>query len=307
MTRSAIAVLALTVLLPAAAPPPTGAAPAFAQSPPPEASPRPAPSAAPAQVPAAAAESATPSPDDPTLTAGGALAMFMSVRHYATIRQLRAVMTPALQARFDHDSAPFAGKRTIRLCAFEFSEKDLKPAGPRRARPATTGAAGAAAPDVYLATVRSLWEDQGEAAELRTESVRIARSEQGLWRIAGLERVASDALRFRDAVPGVTALRLLLRAWARRDVAAARAYLSPAFLKRYAGRDDGLQSLLAGAEDPRHIAFQIVEMAPQGAAEAVARVRLFEASPGRPSSLEGSLHTLRMVRKGAPWLLEAWD
>jgi hypothetical protein len=296
---------AILVLLQTAALWPAGDGAVLAQSSMPAAAPEETPAAAPSAEPAA--ESATPSPDDPTLTAGGALAAFMSSRHYGTIRQLKSLMTPALQARFDHDSAPFNGKRTIRLSAFEFSEKDLRPAGPRGGRPAGQSAPGASIPEAYVATVRGLWEDQGEAVELRTESVRIARNDQGLWRIAALDRASSDALRFRDAVPGVTVLRLVLRAWARRDAKTARGYMSPAFLKRYAGRDEALEGLLAGREDPRHIAFQIVEMAAKGENEAVARVRLFETSPGRPYSLEGSVHTLRMVRKGAPWLLDAWD
>ena len=254
-----------------------------------------------------ATPSPTPAPDDPTRTAGGALAAFMSFRHYGTIRQLKALMTPALQARFDHDSTPFNGKRTIRLSAFEFSERDLRPVGSRGAKPAAQGAPGTPPAETYVAAVKGLWEDQGEAVELRTESVRIVRNEDGLWRISGLDRVASDTLKFRDAVPGVTALRLVLRAWARRDVPAARAYMSPAFLKRYAGREEALQNLIAGGDDPRHTAFQIVDLEPKGTNEAVARVRFFETSPDRPSSLEGSVRTLRMVHKGAPWLLDAWD
>src|SRR5262245_10832822 len=82
---------------------------------PPEASPSPAPT-----VEEAVEEIAPAQPDDPRLTAGGALRQFMASRDYRTIKQLRDVMTDKVQARFDHDSAPFNGKRGNRLAAFDF-------------------------------------------------------------------------------------------------------------------------------------------------------------------------------------------
>ncbi len=274
-----------------------------------------APEGSPAETPGAGAESVEPAPaaEDPTRTAGGALAAFMRLRRYLTIRELKAVMTPELQARFEHDSTPFNGKRGARIAVFDFTEKDLRAVRPsgKSVRAATAVPAGAASdapgPAAYLATVRSVWEDQGEAVEQRVESVRIAQREDGLWRVASLERVSSDPLRFKEAVPGVTALRLVLRAWVGRDPAATRGNLTAGFLKRYEGREGALKDLFAGANDPRHVAYQILEMKPQGAAVVVARVKLFEASPGRPSPLDGSVHALRLVRKGPPWLLDAWD
>ena len=102
---------------------------------------------------------ATPAPEDPTVTAGGALRLFMASRHYETIRQLKGVMTEKLQARFDHDSAPFNGKRGNRLAAFDFTEKDLKPA---------KSAGQAATATRYVASVRSLWDPVRQlAAEAR--------------------------------------------------------------------------------------------------------------------------------------------
>jgi len=280
----------------------------------------PGPSAAPAAAPspseAQPGEAApTPQEDDPTRTAGGAVASFMSLRHYLTIRELKAVMTPELQTRYEHDSVPFNGKRGRRIAAFEFSEKDLRPAGSaskavRASRtPGLDGGAAAAgsAPAAYLATVRSLWEDQGEAVELRVESARVLRREDGLWRVGSLEMVSSEPLRFKEAVPGVTALRLLLRAWTRRDPRSARTFMGPEFLKRYQTRPETLDALIAGGTDPRHVAYQILDMTPQGSAVVVAKVKLFETSPGKPAPLGGATHTLRLVKKGPPWLLDAWD
>lgn len=252
--------------------------------------------------------------EDPTRTAGGALAAFMGLRHYLTIRELKAVMTPELRARFDHDSAPFNGKRGGRIAAYDFSERDLKPsaqvvraAAGTRTPEASAGASAAVGPAVYLATVRSLWEEQGEATELRTEITRLVRLDDGLWRVASLDRQHADALRFRESVPGVTALRLLLRAWTRGDLQAARSNMSPGFTKKFSGRDQALRDLFVGGGDPRHAAYQILEMKAEGPAASVARVKLFESNAHRPTPLDGSVHTLRMVKRGAPWLLDAWD
>ncbi len=285
----------------------------FAQIPP-AVAPAPGAEPSPAESPGTAPQEAV-RVDDPTRTAGGALAAFMSRRDYLTIRELKAVMTPELQARFDHDSVPFNGKKRVRIALFDFSEKDLKPYPPagkavRASKPAATpggGAAAPAGPAGYIATVRTLWEDQGEAVEQRVESMRLVQREDGLWRVATLDRISSDPLRFKEAVPGVTALRLVLRSWVGRDLAGARAGLSPAFLKRYEGREAALRELFVGGTDPHHAAYQILEVKPQGTTIVITRVKLFEASPGRPSSPEGSVRTLRLVKKGPPWFLDSWD
>ena len=278
----ACGLLAGTLLVearPAAAAPPEGSQPGETATPASEAEP-------------------TPATEDPTVTAGGALRLFMASRHYQTIRELKGVMTEKLQARFDHDSAPFNGKRGNRLAAFDFTEKDLKPktAG-RQAAPATT----------YVASVRSLWEEQGEASEKRTESVVIVQQEGGVWRIADLTLGASEKLRFGDAVNGVTSLRQVLRAWYGGNAAAARAQMSEAFLRKYQGHDEALASVGAPGEGRRRAAYQIKEMTPQGTTAAGARVLLFDTAPGEPTRLDGREHTLKMVKKGQRWLLDAWD
>jgi len=268
--------------------------PARAQ--PPDASPTPEAEAA-QETP----EDGTPTDlaEDPTRTAGGALRLFMASRDYRTIKRLKSVMTARLQARFDHDSALFNGKRGNRLAAFDFTEKDLKPPRPiPRATPP---------PATFLAGVRSLWEEQGEATEKRTETVTIVQQEDGLWRIADLVVASSEKLRFNDAVNGVTALRVILRAWHRGDPAAARSNMTDVFLKRYQGKDEAFRAMFAPPEGRRHAAYQIVEMTPQGTAAAVARVRLYETVIGEPGPLEGQPRTIRMVRKGSRWLLDGWD
>jgi hypothetical protein len=238
-----------------------------------------------------------PAPEDPTRTAGGALRLFMASRHYQTIRQLRGVMTERLQARFDHDSAPFNGKRGNRLAAFDFAEKDLKPAR-TAGKPATPSAS-------YIASVRSLWEEQGEATERRTEAITLVLLDSGVWRVADLVIGATEKLRFNEAVNGVTALRMVLRAWIRGDVATARPGMSPAFLKKF--NEDALAALFAPAEGRRHAAYQIVDMTPQGTTGAVAHVRLYETVIGEPGSIDGQPRTLKMVKKGSRWLVDGWD
>jgi len=245
-----------------------------------------------------------PAADDPTRTAGGALRLFMASRDYRTIKRLKSVMTGRLQARFDHDSAPFNGKRTNRLAAFDFTEKDLKPSRPAGAR---AGAPAGAQPATYFATVRSLWAEQGEATEMRTETVTITERPDGLWRIADLALSDSDKLRFSGTVAGVTALRMVLRAWYGVNVAAARSNMSEAFLKKPAARDDALKALLSPAPGKQHAAYQIVEMEPKGANAAVARVKLYETVIGEPTPIEGVPHVLKMVKKGSRWLLDGWD
>jgi len=252
-------------------------------------------------APAAAQEAAAaPGAEDPTRTAGGTLKVFLASRDYRTIRRLKGVMTEKLQARFDHDSAPFNGKRTNRLVAFDFTEKDLKPSRPPK--PGPNGPVAA-----YAATVRSLWAEQGEATEKRTESATVAQREDGLWRVADLVPSGSDKLRFAEAVAGVTTLRMVLRAWHRGDLAGARSHLSGAFLKKYAGRDEALAALFAPSGGRAHAAYQIVDMAPRGTGGAVARVRFYETVIGEPGPIDGMLRTLKMVRKGSRWLVDGWD
>ncbi len=270
-----------------------------APAPPPAATPAPAPAATNAATPAAPEETA-PAAEDPTRTAGGALRLFMASRDYRTLQRLKSVMTERLQARFNHDSAPFNGKRSSRLAAFDFTEKDLKPARPSSSK---AGAAAAA----YVATVRSLWAEQGEATELRTESITITQLPEGAWRIGDLAIPDSDKLRFGDAVAGVTALRMVLRGWHAGDATALRSGMSEALAKRFTAREGALQALVTAPAGTQHAAYQIVAMDPKGTSEAVARVRLYETVIGEPSPIDGTIHTLRMVRKGSRWLLDAWD
>jgi len=274
------------------------ALPAHAQLP--SATPAPTPEMLNGEPPAAPEETETPAAEDPTRTAGGALRLFMASRDYRTIKRLKGVMTARLQARYDHDSAPFNGKRTNRLAAFGFAEKDLRPARP------SAGKSGA--PTVtYIATVRSLWAEQGEATELRTESITITQLPEGVWRIADLAIPDSDKLRFGDAVPGVTALRMVLRAWHGANASALRPGLSDAFLKRLSARDGALQALVSPPPGKQHAAYQIAGMDPRGTGEAIARVKFYETVIGEPSPIDGAPHTLKMVKKGSRWLLDAWD
>ncbi|MEE9292297.1 MAG: hypothetical protein V3U83_05145, partial [Acidobacteriota bacterium] len=130
-----------------------------------------------------------PDPDDPTLTAGGALRLFMASRNYRSLRRLKGVMTEALVARYDRNSALFNGKNRVRLATFHFTPGDLRPITERGQKGAPPGA--------YIARVRTLWADQGEAVELRREAIRIVRQDTGLWRISRLEKIESEPLRFR--------------------------------------------------------------------------------------------------------------
>jgi hypothetical protein len=249
---------------------------------------------------------AEPPPEDVRQTAGGALRFFMASRDYRTLRDLKSTMTAGLRGRFEHDSAPFCGKRGIRLAAFEFTAADLKPVAPRAARTAGMQPP-AAAPEAYTARVRSLWEEQGEAEEMRTEMVRLTRGEDGLWRASDLQRVAAERLRFSETIDGITILRIVLRAWKRGDAEAARPHLTETFLRR---RQDGPGSLgeLFGAENGarRHAAYQILDVRPASDG-IVARVRLYFAPADQPAPLEGATHTLRFVKQGHRFLLEAWN
>jgi hypothetical protein len=249
------------------------------------------------------------SEDDPGRTAGGALVAFMAARDYRTIRELKAIMTPALAGRFDKDSTPFCGKRGIRLSAFHFAEKDLKPPKVKTARTAGMQPAGAVPEALtYLGPVRSLWEEQGEAIELRTETARIVQQPDGLWRVAGLERGSSERLRFGEAVNGVTTLRLVLRAWHRGDLQAAQGHMSPAFLKKQEGREDELRRTFSNAPGAaRHAAYQVLSMVPRGETTVEVRVKLYLGPAGEPAPLDGPGYRIRLVRKGPRWLLDAWE
>ena len=246
-------------------------------------------------------EGGGPAADDPTVTAGGALKMFMGSRDYRMLRRLKSVMTDRLQARFDHNSAPFNGKRNNRLVAFAFTEKDLKPSRPAGGKPAGTAAPG------YVAAVRSLWAEQGEATELRTESITLTQREDGLWRVADLAQSSSENLRFGETVDGVTSMRMVLRAWQRGEAAGARSTLSDAFLKKYAGRDEALAALFAPSGGKAHAAYQILDLTPKGTTAATARVRFYETVIGEPGPIDGRVRILKMVRKGSRWLVDGWE
>ena len=48
-------------------------------------------------------------------------------------------------------------------------------------------------------------------------------------------------------------------------------------------------------------------MDPRGTGEAIARVKLYETVIGEPSPIEGASRTLKLVKKGSRWLVDAWD
>jgi len=277
----AAAVAAAGTLAAAQAPAPPGPPAPGTPTAPDTVAPGVAPAGSPAAVPAATVEHGA--------TAGEALAFFMSSRDYRTIRDLKSIMTTSLKAAYDHDPTPYNGKKGVRLSAFDYTEPALKP----DARSAAV-------------TVKSLWEDQGEAVDLRTETVRLSREGEGPWRVAAVARVGVEPVRFNDSIAGVTSLRMILRAWVRRDFATAKGMMSDAFLKRYAGREEGIEAVFAGDPGLRRAAFRIVDMAPRGTTAATAQVRLVETAPGRPSRLEGTPKTLAMVKKGSRWLLDDW-
>jgi hypothetical protein len=241
---------------------------------------------APVQAPG---ESASPAAD-PGATAAGALAFFMNSRDYRTLRELKSILTESARATYEHDSVAYNGKKGIRLAAFDYRE------------PAPKGTSTA-----YAATVKTLWDDQGEAVEQRTETVRLTREGgSGAWRVAGLARVDSQPLRFKDATPGVTTLRMVLRAWVKRDVAGVKSNLTDAFVKKLTAKGDTVEGLVMGDAALRHAAFRIDGLDAKGETQAAARVRLVESHNGRPGSLDGSPHTLTLVKKGSRWLVDDW-
>lgn len=239
-----------------------------------------------------------PDPDDPTLTAGGALRLFMASRNYRSLRQLKGVMTEALVARYDRRSASFNGKNRVRLAAFHFSPGDL--------RPVTARGQKGSPPNTYIARVRTLWADQGEAVELRREAIRLVRLDSGLWRVSRLEKIESEPLRFRSDLSGQVTLRRLMRGWHRRSLASARRHFGPRFQKKYEGREEDLAALFVGEPDPKHAAYRIAELKEVGDRRLIAKLELFVTSPGQPTPIEGAPVIVQLVRQGPSWLLDTW-
>lgn len=240
---------------------------------------------------------------DPTITAEGALTMFMRARNYRTIRILKSVMTPSLQASYDRDSARFNGKQNVRLSAFYFAPENLKAVH-------YTGPKGAREADIYDATVRSLWTDQGELADRRLEVVRLAQEESGLWRVGRLDIRESDKSRFQEQIPSVTSLRKVLRAWHRRQTALAEPLLSESFVKEHAveGEEAGLTSLFEGDLSLRHAAFEILEILwEEETVEATAHVDLYVTARNRFGALKPLPRRLNLVRVGAGWYVDSWE
>ena len=263
--------------------------PPASPAPPPAATPAPAAPGASTSPPATAGDAAAPAAEDPGRTAGGALAFFMTSRDYHTIRELKSVMTPALVATYDHDSTPFNGKKGYRLSAFDYREPAPKPGSTS-----------------WTASVQSLWDDQGEAVELRTENIRLTREREAPWRVAGLAKTASEPQRYLKSIDGVTSLRMILRDWIRRDADGARGLMTDACATRLDGSKDGLVTTFAGDPNVRRDAYRILEMVPDGTTRVTAKVRLIETPPGRPASLAGVARELVLVKKGQRWLLDDW-
>jgi hypothetical protein len=243
-----------------------------------------------AGTPPGAAPVVAETPSDPGITAAGALAFFMDSRDYRSIRELKSVMSAGLRASYDHDPTRFNGRKGHGLCAW-----DYRAPSPRAA--ATTA----------TVSVKGLWEDQGEAIELRTETVRLARDGDGLWRVAALDKADSQPLRFRESVNGVTSLRMFLRAWIRRDLEAARPLMTDAFEHRVGSRPGGLEALFAGEPQTRRAAYRILEMVPDGDTRVLAKLRLVGVTPGQPADLDGSAAEITLVHKGPRWLVDEWN
>ena len=235
---------------------------------------------------------------DPRLTAGGALQLFMSSRNYRTIRALKASMTPKLIERYDRNSAPFNGKRRIRIVAFEFREAGMKPVKPGK---------GSTQIKTYNVNVRSLWAEQAEAVELRTEAVRVLLQEDGTWRVGRLSEVSSQPMRYMEFSDGIATLRLLMRAWQRRNLESAREHMSPRFLKSFEGHVEALEEFIVGPANPRHAAYEVLEVEDEAPDRIVARLNLYMTSPGQPWPLEANAATVTLVREGPYWHLDNWE
>lgn len=272
-----------------------GLAPAAAQTPPP--APPGTPAAPPSQPPPGETgspenqegEALVPPAADPGETPSGALAFFMASRDYRTIRELKSILTPQAKAAYDHDSVNYNGRKGVRLAAWDYKEPAPKP-----------GATSVSA------AIRTLWEDQGEAVEQRSETARLQRDPTGPWRVGSLTRTGSENLKMKDAVPGVTTLRMLLRAWRQRDLTTARTLFTDSFLKKVEAKGDGLAGLFTPAEGKRHAAFRIQSLDPSGTTGAVAKVSLVDVVAGRPGPLDGTPRTLTLVKKGSRWLVDDW-
>lgn len=257
---------------------------------------------------------------DPTVTAEGALTVFMRARNYRTIRILKSVMTPSLQASYDRDSARFNGKQNVRLSAFYFEPEDLKAvhySGPKGAREA----------DIFDATVRSLWTHQGELADRRREVIRLAQEESGLWRVGRLDIRESDKSRYQEQIPSVTSLRKVLRAWHRRQTALALPLLTEAFREKYAAEapapeavveevvepekqaeESGVAWLFEGDPEIRHAAFEIREILwEEEADEATAHVDLYVTASNRFGPLQPLPYSIRLVQVGVGWYIDSWE
>ena len=287
--RFVLVLLIATLLSPTwgqAPPPPPSGSPG---SPPPEAPPDPNAPQAPPEEEEQGDEPLVPAATDPGETPGGALGFFMTMRDYRTIRQLKSILTPQANAAYDRDSVAYNGRKGIRLAAWDYREPAPKP--------------GAL---THASTVRSLWDEQGEAVELRTETVKLQRDATGPWRVAPLQKGTSENLRFKQTIPGVTSLRMVLRAWRQQDLPAARSLLTDAFLKRLEAKGDGLVALFAPAEGKRHAAFRIKGYEAKSATQGIARVGLVDVPPGKPGPLDGAPRTLTLVKKGARWLVDDW-
>jgi len=275
-----------------------GLSPATAQTPPPAPPGAPAaPGAQPSQTPPGETgtpenqegEALVPPASDPGETPSGALAFFMASRDYRTIRELKSILTPQAKAAYDHDSVNYNGRKGVRLAAWDYKEPAPKP-----------GATSVSA------AIRTLWEDQGEAVEQRSETARLQRDPTGPWRVGSLTKTGSENLRMKDAVPGVTTLRQLLRAWRQRDLTTARTLFTDSFLKKVEAKGSGLEGLFTPAEGKRHAAFRIQSLDPSGTTGAVAKVSLVDVVSGRPGPLDGTPRTLTLVKKGSRWLVDDW-
>jgi hypothetical protein len=121
-----------------------------------------------------------------------------------------------------------------------------------------------------------------------------------------LTKADSQPLRFKDATPGVTTLRTVLRAWVKRDAVPVKSNLTDAFVKRLTAKGDTVEGFVMGDASLRHAAFRIDGLDAKGETQAAARVRLVESHNGRPGSLEGTPHTLTLVKKGSRWLVDDW-